>query len=228
MEGLDKDVDAGRAFRAMLADDDRLRRTEADHRIANSLQMAAAALMSERRRLTLGDAARDALDAASSRLSASARLHRSMARPAGSGEVGMADYLADLRDDLAHSVGGTLRVDAGEVALPAQSAEYVGIVVVEMMTNAVKHHARDGRAPVLTVEIDRSGAGDTRLRIHDDGPGFPEGFDLDGTDSIGLSIVRSAVGRLGGTMRLLPRFGPYLEVGAGLEIVLPPQGTHDA
>ena len=227
MEGLDKDVDAGRAFRAMLADDDRLRRTEADHRIANSLQMAAAALMSERRKLEHGGAARDALDAASSRLCASARLHRSMARPAGSEEVGTADYLADLRDDLAESVGGTLRVDAGEVALPARSAGYVGIVVVEMMTNAVKHHARDGAGRSDSGDRSqrrgRHPAADRRRR-----PGFPDGFDLDGADSIGLSIVRASVGRLGGTMRLLPRFGPYLTVGAGLEIVLPPQGAHDA
>lgn len=57
------------------------RRKEADHRIANGIQFAAALLRQESRRITSVAAARGALIQAANRLSAIARMHRRFRLP---------------------------------------------------------------------------------------------------------------------------------------------------
>lgn len=208
---------------ACSADEAALRQIENNHRIANSLQVAAAILMRERRSITDAADAKAVLAATASRLMAIGRLHRTLCRATPTEDVDLGDFLMALRDDIADSMGTTLSIDASDVALPAATAVQIGIVVSEMAINAIKHARRDGRPVSLTVEGDRNGLGEVRLRIHDNGSGFPDGFDLDRDGGIGMTVIKTTIERLGGYIYTMPRFGPYLLIGAGLEIVLPPK-----
>ena len=211
--------------RAHVPVDTGLHQIEADHRVANSLRIAAAVLTQEQRRIVdLGQA--KATLAAAARLSAIVRLHRTLCATASREEVDLGVFLTALRDDIGDSVGVTPASDADRVALPAAAAVQVGIVVNEMAINAVKHAARDRRPPVLTVEANRNGLGEVRLRLHDDGPGFPEEFKLGRDRGIGLTVMTATVERPGEYVYATPRFDLYLAAGVGLEIVLAPQGWH--
>ena len=54
------------------------------------------------------------------------------------------------------------------------------------------------------------------VTVADNGAGFPEGFDLDSTTSLGLQIVRTLVlSELGGTLEIEPRPGGGTSVLAG-------------
>ena len=200
-----------------------LRQIESDHRLANGLSIAAAILTRQRRQVTDLGEAKAAMATAAARLVAMARLHRTLCRTRSAEDVDLGDFLTSLCDDLADVPGIELRIDSDRVNLPARAAAQVGIVVSEMAVNAVKHSSDDGGCPVLTVEADVNGLGETRLRIHDDGPGFPDGFDFE-QGGVGMAVIRSTVEGLGGYVYLMPRFGAYLQKGAGLEIVLPPCG----
>ena len=199
-----------------------LRQMEADHRIADNLQIAASTLMRERRQIDSVAAAKAAMEAMAARLVSISRLHRILSQIDSEGEVALGTYLATLRDGLAECIGTRLELDVGAVELPALVAAQIGVVVSEMATNSAKHARRDGADPILTVVADTNGLGEVRLRLHDDGPGFPDGFTLDHDCGIGMTIVTSTIERLGGYVYLMPRFGPYHGIGAGLEIVLPP------
>lgn len=201
-----------------------LSRGEADHRIANSLSIAASVLRQQEREVTDMRGAKAAMTATASRLMAMARLHRTLCRPASTELMDLGDFFASLSEDVSGSLGIKLDVTADGVVLQAGRAAQIGIVVTEMAVNAVKHGGRDDRKSVLTVEADMNRLGGVRLRIYDGGRGFPESFDLDMDEGFGFAIIRAAVGRLDGSVRVLPRFGPYLLTGAGLEIILPPQG----
>lgn len=224
MDTLTNDAIIGPSGGNRHADGTGLRQIEADHRIANSLQIAAAVLMQERRRIADVDAAKAALDATAARLIAIGRLHRTLAQVSTQADVDLASILAPLRAELADCIGTTLRIDVGGVSLPASVAAQIGVVVSEMATNAAKHAQGNGTAPVLTVEADTNGLGEVRLRLYDDGPGFPEGFSLDAGSGIGLAVIVSTIKRIGGYVYVMPRFGPYAGTGAGIEVVLPPQG----
>ena len=62
-------------------------------------------------------------------------------------------------------------------------------------------HAYDEAGGVLEIECSREGAG-LRLVVEDDGAGLPPGFDPSESTSLGLSIVNTLVGELGGTITI--------------------------
>lgn len=203
-----------------LLDEFDLRQVETDHRIANSLQIAVAILMQECRQITDAKAA-EALKAAAARLVSIARLHRTLCQAPPQNDVDLEHFLAPLGVEISSSIGARIDIHSENVILPGVVAAQLGTIVSEMAANAVKHATREGGAPVLTVEGDTNGLGEVRLRVYDDGPGFPEGFSLKDAPGIGMAIISTTVQRLGGYVYAMPRFGAYCNTGAGLEIILP-------
>ncbi len=89
----------------------------------------------------------------------------------------------------------------GEVS--AGIAANLSLVMTELCQNAIEHGLASGSGEVVvspTVDGER-----LSLEVRDDGRGLPEGFDLENLRSLGLSIVSSLVGELGGTFRLSRR-----------------------
>ncbi len=83
-------------------------------------------------------------------------------------------------------------------------ANALAMVLTEVLQNAVEHGYPAGRQAELTVTARRA-LGRLHLTIDDDGVGLPEGFDLDQSTNLGLSIVRTLVeSELGGEFILGP------------------------
>ena len=162
---------------------------EADHRIANSFQIAAAILNREERGITDVAQAKLALQQAAARLLATARIHRTLCQSPHQGPIVMGELLEALRIDVRDSIGIPVEVQADGVTVPFHVAIDLGLIVSEMAINTAKHGVRDGRTPTLTVDVDKNGLGNIRLRIDDDGPGLPEGFDLGRSWGLGITII---------------------------------------
>ena len=88
------------------------------------------------------------------------------------------------------------------------------MVFTELLQNAVQHAFREHRGGVIEIDSARHGDG-LRLVIADDGVGLPAGFDLEHAASLGLSIVSTLVGELGGQISLGHR-----DEGAGTRVVV--------
>jgi two-component sensor histidine kinase len=151
---------------------------EGHHRVKNSLQVVADLLMLAR---PDDDAGGEAFDQAGARIRSIAAVHAVLASRSG-GRV-PADELLAAVVDAAHPTGTTL--DVAPVALPFQQAQHVGVVVNELVTNAVQHG--EGLVRVsLTAEDDG-----VVIRVADDGPGpSPERWAAPG---LGLQLVRQVV-----------------------------------
>lgn len=199
---------------------------EADHRIANSFQIAAALLNGAERGITDVAEAKLALRQAAARLLATARIHRTLCQSPQLGPIVMSDLLKSFRIDLQDSLGIAVEVQADGVTVPFHVAMDLGLIVSEMAINAAKHGVRDGRTPTLTFHARTSEAGRIRFRISDDGPGLPDGFDIHGSWGLGISIIVATVSGLGGTIKVVP--APNGGSGAGFEIALPAPGVGPA
>ena len=79
------------------------------------------------------------------------------------------------------------------------------MVLTELLQNAVEHGYDDPETAGEIVLTVRRLVGRLHVTVDDDGQGLPEGFDLDASTSLGLSIVRTLVeSELGGQLELGP------------------------
>ncbi|HEY2814915.1 MAG TPA: ATP-binding protein, partial [Acidimicrobiales bacterium] len=122
------------------------------------------------------------------------------------------------------------RVD-GEIGhLPAQVATPLAVVLNELLQNAFDHaypEEKEFDAGQVIVGLQRTG-GELVVRVTDDGAGLPDGFDLDRSTGLGLSIVRTLVtSELGGSIRLWSGEGSTERPGTVAELRIPLAGDDE-
>jgi two-component sensor histidine kinase len=169
---------------------------ELNHRIANSLQIAAGFLAFERKRVANLDA-QQALAGAASRLEAVGKLHRYLYQHSQDSEVEVRTFLEALCPDIAQSTGLGCSIKADAVAVPAEMAQKLAIVINELALNARKHGYGEEEDGILHVEC-RVKDGLLRLSVADGGRGLGDGFDVNGASGLGLTVIRGIAKQLGG------------------------------
>jgi len=173
-------------------------RRELDHRMANSLQLAADFLIFEYARVA-DPRARDALMTASARLSAVGQLHRFLSGHDQRGLLDLKAYLSELGELVADSTGLACTVEADPCRLGGGPAQLVAIAINELAMNAAKHAYPPGAGGSLRVEC-RCADGRVRLAVADAGRGLPAGFDVARSKGLGMTIVGAVVRQLGGVL----------------------------
>lgn len=208
---LVRDVsDLRRRDRELVTKDATIR--EIHHRVKNNLQTVAALLRLQARRMD-SEAARLALEEAVRRVGSIAIVHEILSQ-AVEERVDFDTILDPLGRMVTEvsALGSRVRVRrvGGFGVLPSEAATAMAMVLTEVMQNAVEH-GYDADDPEVTGEIvitARRLVGRLRVTVDDDGRGLPDGFDLDGSTNLGLSIVRTLVeSELGGQLALGPRPG---------------------
>ena len=180
---------------------------EVDHRVKNNLGMVASLLRLQARRT--GDPALGrTLGTMLERIEALTAVHRTLHEGGDVGRFRLGRFLPRLAADVLAAAGredvtvDAEGVDAG-LAVAAARATPLGVLLNELMTNALKHAFRDGRGGRLRLAARRTGD-DVVVEVADDGPGFdPEA--ARGT-SLGGSLVERLSAQLGGETRW--RSGP--------------------
>lgn len=175
--------------------------SELQHRVANNLAMVGAVLGSQQRRLAHNPEAVDALKEARARFDLLASVHRKLHNPALlAGDF--ANLLADLaRDTLRSSERPiTLRTEIAALPLNFEARSALALLVVELVTNAVKH-AFDGQATdELTIGLQPEADGGYTLVVADTGRGLPAGYRPEDSQRLGMRIMHSLVQGLGGRL----------------------------
>jgi two-component sensor histidine kinase len=147
---------------------------EMQHRIANSLQIIASVLQLKARAADGLESRRQLLDA-HDRVMSVAAVQRHL--QLGAEQVEVAPYLTALCESLENSMAGegratTLTVRAEAATIGSREATSLGLVVAELVINALKHAFPDGRNGEIVVAYDVSGVGWT-LSVTDNGVGAP-------------------------------------------------------
>lgn len=199
-------VQVERRLEASLAEKEVLLR-EIHHRVKNSLQVISSLLNLQGRRVAEAHA-RDLLVEAQTRVRSIALVHEKLYGSRDLGSIQFGDYLRALTSALSTTYGASarriaLRVEAADVRLPIEAAVPCGLLVNELVSNALKHAYPTGRTGSVEVAL-RSGAaaGELCLTVADDGVGFPEGLDYLRVSSLGMQLVCSLAKQLRGAIEL--------------------------
>jgi two-component sensor histidine kinase len=79
-----------------------------------------------------------------------------------------------------------------DVAIPC------GLIINELVSNALKYAFPDGRGGEIVVRFCEENGQGLGLTVRDDGIGFPAGSNPEDSESLGLKLVRSLTDQLGG------------------------------
>jgi two-component sensor histidine kinase len=198
---LVRDVsDLRRRDRELVTKDATIR--EIHHRVKNNLQTVAALLRLQARRIEAPEA-RAALEEAVRRVGSIAIVHETLST-ADDERVDfdeIADRLGRMVTEVSASGDRVRVVRSGSFGvLGSDTATALAMVLTEVLQNAVEHGYGSDHSGSITVAVSTL-AGRMEVTVADDGRGLPEGFDLDASSSLGLSIVRTLVeSELGGRL----------------------------
>jgi two-component sensor histidine kinase len=212
-QDAEAEVHASRDRYAALAAERELLLREVNHRVGNSLQIIASLLHLQANSSTQDDV-KAALTNAMGRVAAVAQVHRRLYTSHDLKNVLLNQYLDALLEDLRRSAEGNrmsrLTLRAEPVEIDPDRAVAIGIIVNELVMNAVKYAYPDSAGP---IQVDLTAQGDDLvLSIADNGIGPNVKTDLRST-GMGQHIVTAMASKLEASVERDPTH-------AGIRIVL--------
>ena len=212
-DDAEAEVRASRDRYAALAAEREMLLREVNHRVGNSLQIIAS-LLHLQASSSSEEEVKAALTNAMGRVAAVAQVHRRLYTSHDLKSVMLNQYLEALLEDLRRSAEGNrmsrLTLKAEPVEIDPDRAVAIGIIVNELVMNAVKYAYPDGAGPIH-VELTADGD-DLALAIADDGVGLNVKADPQST-GMGQRIVSAMATKLDASVERDPAH-------AGTRIVL--------
>jgi two-component sensor histidine kinase len=204
---------------ALLAKESLLR--EVHHRVKNNLQLLLstlnlqADLVSDPRTLEIIQDIRD-------RLRSIATVHQRLSQSLESGRVDLEQYLRTLVHDLfrshkAQSAGLRYTVELPPIELHGNDVMVCGLVVNELVTNAIKHGFPGGRQGQVCVVGKELAGKRLSIMVADDGIGFPQRRGFAASTGLGLRLVHILADQLKGKVDLRPGTGTQIELTFDLD-----------
>jgi two-component sensor histidine kinase len=167
-------------------------REEAEHRIANSLQMISALVRQRARSGQVSNPQTFLLEIAD-RIETVGKLHRFLA-DSTTGTVQLAAYLEEICDRLRGALAPaatSLSFDCPvDCLLPGKRALPLALITAELVSNSLKYAHPAGLPTKISLSCRSDDKGDLTIVYEDDGVGFPEGFDINEAGHMGMNFIR--------------------------------------
>ncbi|WP_345945483.1 MASE3 domain-containing protein [Methanosarcina sp. DH2] len=232
-QGLVYDITERKMAEEALEKIDRIRVKEVHHRIKNNLQVISSLLSLQAEKFEDKEVI-EAFRESQNRVASIAMIHEELHGGESLDALDFADYLQKLTADLFNSYrvgkdGVSLKLDLEKVWLGMDIAIPLGIIVNELVSNALKHAFKgknegeirisllNAKRPASIDEISGSDRNSDRnsdreclenndshyiLTVADNGKGIPEEIDFRTADSLGLQLITILVEQIDGCIKL--------------------------
>jgi two-component sensor histidine kinase len=179
---------------------------EIHHRVKNNLQVISS-LMNLQLRSIKDPPTREALQEAQSRVKAISLIHEMLYQSKDYANVPFSEYARKLAANVFDVLGVapgcvSLELAINEAALAVNKAIPCGLILNELITNALKHGFPNGRRGTVRVALGKMGEGKLQLSVTDDGVGIPAGLDIRQTKSLGMHLVHTLAEQLGAEVEI--------------------------
>ena len=179
---------------------------EIHHRVKNNMQIISSLLSLQSRHIQ-DPGVLEVFKESQRRIRSMALIHERLYQSADLSRIEFSQYLDNLANRLLHSYQVNsdrvrLSLHSEEVFLNINTAIPCGLIVNELISNALKHAFPNGRKGQVAVELRRNESGEFLLRVSDDGVGFPKALDFRRTETLGMQIVVTLVDQIDGTIEM--------------------------
>jgi two-component sensor histidine kinase/putative methionine-R-sulfoxide reductase with GAF domain len=146
------------------------------------------------------------------RVRSMALVHEKLYQSSNLAQIDFRDYLHHLASTLFHSYSPNIShidlvIEVKECILSVDVAIPCGLIVNELISNALKHGFSDNRPGRVVVSLRQIGSGQLELAVTDNGVGIPVEKDWRKTESLGMQLVQSLAKQLQGAI-VLERLQP--------------------
>jgi len=178
---------------------------EVYHRVKNNLQVVSSMINLQARNVK-HDLARDLLQQSADRVKSMALLHEKLYQSKDLTRIDFKAYVHSLVDYLMFGHGdSSARIRVGlqieDVFLDVDTAIPCGLIINELLSNALKHAFPDNRPGRIDISF-RHDQNEYVLEVADNGIGFPPGLDFKQSSSLGLQLVTTLTNQLLGHITL--------------------------
>jgi two-component sensor histidine kinase len=178
---------------------------EVHHRVKNNLQIIIS-LVNLQMRQTTDPSVKQIMSETQNRVRAMSLVHEKLYRSESLSQIDFAEYTRFLATQL-FSFYGTdtrrvqLELAMGKIMVDINTAVPLGLLMNELISNALKHAFPEGREGTISISGGENGDLIT-LVVRDNGIGIPEELDWKNTKSLGMRLVISLIGQINGIITL--------------------------
>ncbi len=190
---------------------------EVHHRVKNDLQLISSVLAMQSRRLS-DPTSIEALTECQSRVQTIALIHEYMYQSDNLARLPLSENIRGLAANMLRAAGSPtcavaldVKVEA-ELTLPVDRAIPCGLILNELMTNALKHAFPERQRGLISVSLRKQGD-ELVLGVADDGVGLPGDYASNVKGSLGWRLVKAFADQLGAWVRVSADRGTQVEIG---------------
>ena len=188
---------------------------EIHHRVKNNLQVVSSLLRLQAESIA-DETAKGYLKMSEQRVRSMALIHQQLYRTKDLSRIDFRQYIEDLCNYLFFSYDisfsrVSLQLDVEEIYFGIDTALPCGLIINELVTNAIKHAFPDYSVGVLSVKLHRMAIGKYDLTVQDDGKGATR-IDFEKSTTLGMELVRTLTEQLEGTIEVNVESGTAITI----------------
>jgi two-component sensor histidine kinase len=178
---------------------------EIHHRVKNNLQVISSMLNLQANQTKDSSLIAPLMDSRN-RVQSMALIHEKLYCSSDLSNIDFSGYLESLVSSLYNSINSNhkdikIRVISEPIAMEIDSAMPCGLIINELISNALKHAFPDRNSGDVIIQLKTNGDNQVQLIVSDNGVGFPENFDIQNSPSLGLQLVNALVNQLDGDLK---------------------------
>ncbi|MDX2100873.1 MAG: PAS domain S-box protein [Leptolyngbyaceae cyanobacterium bins.59] len=197
---------------------------EVYHRVKNNLQLVQSMLQMQQRRLNNPEAVQ-ALQDSWNRIMTISLVHEILYQSDNLARINLRDYIPALVQHIATSYHLTapdvvVKTEVESIVAPMKKAICCGLILNELVTNALKYAFPEKKSGQVTVEVtvDRTRPENViTMTVQDNGIGLPQALDLSNIKTLGLTLVQDFVDQLRGAIAVESSQGCLFRITFKLE-----------
>ncbi len=195
--------------------------SEIHHRVKNNLQIIDS-LIGMQMDQVVGEQARTALRDSQNRVKTISLIHQILYQSQDFAQIDATEFITSLTHNLVQSYGADrnrieLLLDLDPLILSMNRSLPLGLIVNELVSNALKHAFPDNRCGTLTVALKLVENGKATLSITDNGIGLPPKDESTGSETLGLLLMEALASQIEAQVTVNRGNPTRFELSFGLE-----------
>lgn len=191
---------------------------EVHHRVKNNMQVISSLLNLQSSAIE-DERVRTLFQESQNRVRSMALVHELLYQSENLARIDLAVYARMLAESLWAPCGAdasavALKLELVPVFLDVDAAVPTGLIINELLSNAMKHAFLPGRRGTITLKVGPHGDGAYWFSVSDDGVGMPASMDIHNTATLGLQLVSTLCTQLEATITLDSQCGARFTVVA--------------